>query len=352
MPRSITTVLAGFLGAAFLYAAVFLYEDEERKIQNKLEEYWLKVDDSRIRYSSAAGRFIRSVASLTTRLLNRLFGPRFVSFQALFMSACLAIASTCVFLTLGEVLFLILYSRFELIPHIFLVRSCFIASVIAFAALPLLIRPAALRPYLSLALLIAAIIAMPLIPQSTAGWAHTFYPRLPVEEGGEFQQQVGLASDYVIAFVTLVIALVSSTIFLILTRYLLRWVASSRHAFLSCMVLVFNLALSVALVVVPPGVLGQFHDPIFDPIQPAGLDIGGSNLGNAVAACLFFGAGLLFGLHHLFWPVISRAVYAMQGIGIARRRKLFSSIGGSLLAYSGISLPASVKEVLQILISR
>jgi hypothetical protein len=352
--KLLVTAIACILGAASLYAAIFLYEDEEKNIQNKLEVWWLKMDDSRVHYSSVASRFIRSVAGLTNGLLDALFGRRFVSLQALLVSACISIASTCVFLTCIEASFTVLFNLADRIPlpHLVAVRSCVLVVIITVAIVPMLVRSSRIRSFLSLLLLILIIAVLPLVPQHIAGWAHTFYPRLPVEDGGDYQRQFALEADYVITFVTLVIALASGTVFLILTRYLLRWVASSTHALLAITVLIINCLLSAAMVYIPPSVLGKYHDPIFDPVQPAGLDIGGSNLGNAMATCVFFGIGLLFGLHHLFWPAISRATYAWQSIGIARRRKLFSSVGFCLLSYSGISLPASLKEVVQLLAGR
>jgi hypothetical protein len=46
MPNSIhdvVKVIAALAGAYCVYASVFLYEPERNKIQNKLEEWWVRV---------------------------------------------------------------------------------------------------------------------------------------------------------------------------------------------------------------------------------------------------------------------------------------------------------------------
>jgi hypothetical protein len=37
-------ILAGMAGALLLYVAFFLYEDEEKRIQNRLEQIWKRID--------------------------------------------------------------------------------------------------------------------------------------------------------------------------------------------------------------------------------------------------------------------------------------------------------------------
>jgi hypothetical protein len=57
-------VLAGVAGAMAIYAALFLYEDEQGKIENKLEEWWVRLDDGRNAAVSRHTAFMREVARL------------------------------------------------------------------------------------------------------------------------------------------------------------------------------------------------------------------------------------------------------------------------------------------------
>jgi hypothetical protein len=40
--------LAGIAGATAIYAALFLYEDEQGKIENRLNEWWIRLDDRQL----------------------------------------------------------------------------------------------------------------------------------------------------------------------------------------------------------------------------------------------------------------------------------------------------------------
>jgi hypothetical protein len=86
------------VGWLFLYSAVFLYEDHEGKIQNKIVQWWIKIDDARIASHSRVEAFIQGVARLTLQVFDRVLGEKLVSFRFVGVSLCLGIAS---FLPLG-----------------------------------------------------------------------------------------------------------------------------------------------------------------------------------------------------------------------------------------------------------
>jgi hypothetical protein len=45
MVTTLFHLLVGLLGLALLYAALFLHENEEGQLQNRLEKLWVAVDD-------------------------------------------------------------------------------------------------------------------------------------------------------------------------------------------------------------------------------------------------------------------------------------------------------------------
>lgn len=80
-------------GAVACYAALFLYENEERRVQNVLENWWIKVHDLEI---VAIGRhlaILRTAANLAQSWLDSLFGPRLISLNGVGVSACLSLIS-------------------------------------------------------------------------------------------------------------------------------------------------------------------------------------------------------------------------------------------------------------------
>jgi hypothetical protein len=65
-----------------------LYEDEQGRIQNKLEEWWVKLRDQEDSAISRHAAFMRAVARLATHGFDRVFGERIFSFRALWVSGC------------------------------------------------------------------------------------------------------------------------------------------------------------------------------------------------------------------------------------------------------------------------
>ena len=59
------------LGLVLLYSAVFLYEDQEGRIQNRIVQWWVKVDDARITAHTRVSAFVEAVAGLTARGFDR-----------------------------------------------------------------------------------------------------------------------------------------------------------------------------------------------------------------------------------------------------------------------------------------
>jgi hypothetical protein len=83
---------AGAALAAF-YLAWFVYEDEEKKLQNKIETWWLQFDDFRSHLVSRQAAFVVVVALRATQVLDRLFGPKLLAKDAIATAASLTIGS-------------------------------------------------------------------------------------------------------------------------------------------------------------------------------------------------------------------------------------------------------------------
>jgi hypothetical protein len=87
--RSLCFLFACF----FFYIAVFLSEDEEGALQNRLEELWIVIDD-RSKQTSAIGAFLTEISRVTDELLEGLFGKRIFSARAVAVVTSLSFASS------------------------------------------------------------------------------------------------------------------------------------------------------------------------------------------------------------------------------------------------------------------
>ena len=74
------------LGVLSLYVAFFLYENEEGRLQNTLEELWIRVADRSDGGSIAISRLAGEVSRLTSRALDRIFGQQYLSRRAIGVS--------------------------------------------------------------------------------------------------------------------------------------------------------------------------------------------------------------------------------------------------------------------------
>lgn len=86
-------VLALFAGTVSL-CAVFLYEDAEGRIQNKLEEWWIEGDERRNTAGSRRAPLLRKIVRLSRWVDDRLFGPKLISVQAIGVSICIGVCIT------------------------------------------------------------------------------------------------------------------------------------------------------------------------------------------------------------------------------------------------------------------
>jgi hypothetical protein len=88
-PRAVAAILGGLI----VCLASLTYEDEEGRFQNKLEDWWITLDDRRTVSLPWAASFIQAIARLTGNCLDRLFGKRLISPQAVAVSIILSTAS-------------------------------------------------------------------------------------------------------------------------------------------------------------------------------------------------------------------------------------------------------------------
>ena len=80
-------------GAMLLYVAFFLYEDEEGRLQNSLEELWVRISDRSDGATIAIRLLVGETSRLTAHAFDRIFGQRYLSRRAIGTSFCYGAAS-------------------------------------------------------------------------------------------------------------------------------------------------------------------------------------------------------------------------------------------------------------------
>jgi len=90
MPFIGRIVLCAFGCAIFGFGA-FVYEDEEKVLQNRLEEWWVRLDDAQKKSSAAENTFLQRVFRASNFLIDIIFGPKSFSVKAALTSVSAAI---------------------------------------------------------------------------------------------------------------------------------------------------------------------------------------------------------------------------------------------------------------------
>src|SRR5262245_61910959 len=86
-------ILAGIAGALLLYIAFFLYEDEEARIQNRLEQIWKQIDTLHGTALTKEAVFVKGATRATSGLLDHLLGRKLLSLRFVAVSSAFSVAS-------------------------------------------------------------------------------------------------------------------------------------------------------------------------------------------------------------------------------------------------------------------
>jgi hypothetical protein len=322
MLQTVSRLAAALCGASALYAAFFLYEDAKGNVQNRLEDWWIQLEESRTVAFSAQATFMQRVARTGTHFLDELFGERLLSVRAAGVSVCCSIVSMVIFDLImggtskpsgGRLSPLNMHRD----PHalVWPYIICF-GIMAAYVALLFLLRRSTNRLALWLALIVTFILAP--LPWLNA----TLTNEDTLIEVSEFIYPLILIS---IAF---------DLGFIVATRVALRWCSDSMKVWKIAGIISLNLAIALLLFLGPYS-LRPYAVVTFEDVRIAVYGtIASMNIIDALIAVIFLliMTGVL--VHRLLWPLINRTVYALQALGIARRSLLLGSCGSALLIYA------------------
>ena len=311
------------LGVAFLYASLFLHEDEEGRIQNRVEEWWIKLADKQDASRSWTATFMREVAKLTTRGFDRLFGKRLLSLRVAGISFCFSVAS---FYWSGFVAVALSRS-----PHAQLAQGALWWGLF-FAA-------------------------MGLVPAfSGDGWLLAFWWVLLLVEIlalGKFLFFVsavrgGAFTERMVGYLLLIfgVSFASDILYVVLTRWVLRRLARIDRLYEILLAILGNLLILVILVLIPIqiGLRVLQHSP------GAGIAVMVSFILNFIDFAAGFAAlilAFLLLLHHSLWWTVERPLYAIQRFALIKNKKWLRRAGIVLLTlptHTGLGFLKSLLE--------
>lgn len=291
-----------------LYAALFLHETEEGKVQNRLEKLWVEIDDLSKAALSKQTAFLQRVAAMTDSTLNKLFGARLFSAGAVSTSVCFSI---------GSVLFFVLYGQVESKPlSSEVIVALLIVGIISFLAG---LSPIPFR-YLGLLWIPCSIVFV-----AIEDWNMLKGPNWRA-----------LMDDFLPVLMILVGGFVSDVLFIAGSRWCLRKGSESQNGGKVLAFLTLNGCLGFMLVSpVLWGYIAYKHGtPFGDAAHVGVLLIGASNLVAGAISLLFILLALAALVHLGVWPILERPIYSLQRYGLVRRPKLLAAASVTCLMFA------------------
>jgi hypothetical protein len=311
-------VASGAAALVFFYAAFALYEDDEQKVQVRLEEFWLQVADQSGKAVRRARNILAVAARLTGRILDRLFGPALISWRAAFAAGglfggSLAITSGVAALALPG----------GLVERLMSMLAVVTGLLLAFIS----VNP-----------------ADPSAPKRGCLGALIVIPSMLLI-GKAMNSGIPGPFDHIA--LPLLGALLLGLCNYLLAVIVIRWaVAKCETAGTSVRVLVLLLLVAMAVsTVLGPGVLALK----WSPESKVSTFLIAAGAGNVMAglAVLAFGVVLvLVTIDVMAWPILARTVYPAQRNQIVRNRKLLASLGVLCATGAGVPILSAVGEAI------
>jgi len=326
-------VVAMAFGLLLISLASLTYEDEENRLQSKVEDWWIQIDDKRTASLSWATLFIQGVARLTDRLFDRIFGKRLFSLRVVGVSILFSIASA--FLSVSIFSFL---GHNKIPSSSNLGMFAWFLRFSVFALLPAISESPSLpwKPWLPRLLRLFWYVLLIFLMLSVTSFL-TFLAK----------SKSAITAQSAMNFLGLLFAIgfAFDVVYIAFTRWVLRRVSMTNRAagilfwiFVQC----FFLA---TLIVLPPyaGVKLFQHANV---VGGAFLFSFFLNSVDVVAASAALILTVLLLVHRLIWPVLQRPLYAIQRFDVIRRKRWLWGLGVGLIAVAVPGLPTWLKGLL------
>ena len=319
-----------------------MYEDEESKVQNILEEWWIRVDDLKQLAISRHVAVMRTVAKFAGTGLNRIFGKKILSVRVIAVSGCLSLASlhfVGMFVTSSANRppgYRIDITQFANPWDAYYAAQVELLHMIA-AMMFTLVVP--LNPALMHIIGVSAIIAVILstcferlywLPHIVFATFIGMYLVFPVF----FKPYPDFLSFPFMVLIIVAFGVACDVMAVAFVRILLRLQADWMSLFRTLFAAILQLLMSICLLIIPIAIGIQLLNgmkgmSIWWSILGWAIALSPStNLLSAITTLAFFGAASILIMHRLIWPFITRPLYRLARVGVFRtsaaRSTLFS----------------------------
>ena len=313
MSATLFHLLVGLLGITLLYAALFLHENEEGQLQNRLEKLWVAIDDLSRTALSKQTAFLQQVSAMANSALNQLFGKKLISLEAVSTSVCFSVGSALLFLAYIRHRMALEYDK----ETTFIIL---VLSVVSFVVgwLPIPIR------YLGLLWIPGSAGFLLYVDWHLVRW-----------------QWKPLTEEFVPLFAIFVGGFLSDVFFIALSRWCLRKSSEIKNGLkIACLITLNGAAGLILISPVISALVAKTEKYYYLFNRHLSIELlGASNLVTGSIA-LFFVVLAIAALAHLaVWPILERPVYSLQRFGVARQPKLLAAVSVTCLLFAWPNSP-------------
>lgn len=313
---SVLRIIAIIVGLVLVCSATFLYQDENCVIQSKLEELWVRIQDRQKRSISVHVAFTQVVAGLTNSALDRILGTKLISLQSVGVSLCYSYAS---FLML-----LLYFDRHVVLERSVLFDNINVAFYVLLGTFPLLNLK---RRTLFLKLWFVVIFVSFIFGDLFEYWFILKY---------SWPDALSLILETKFFYLGLLIGIGSDILFIMVLRRLLRYGTVSTS--FPRLIAIAGICTFCVLVLFLGPIVYEERLSSFEAIYESDTHFTiwvavTSNLCISLIGATFVLLGLMLIAHRIFWPMISRPLYALQDLEIERRKVFLKWVGVTLLVF-------------------
>ena len=290
-----------------IYGAVLSYEDEEKRIQNRLEEWWLKLQHGRNRALSASAALLASAAQITTSGFDRLFGSRTFSLRSVGISIYLSLSSALLF----PYIFLFLIPPNQR-PHLVYSDAALITGFLMTGLMPAFLKRKVELCIWGIA--VALSVPVPVAYVLLIGGRSVF--RL-VE----------------ILAMLFVLSLVCDLVFIWISRWMLKEISVMNGPLKMIGFIALNCVLAVGFVTLPIFLILESlkFSPDSTILSTASLFLLAVNTIDLLFCSAVLVVLVFLLVHRLVWPFLERSLYAVARYELIQRKVALWTIGTALL---------------------
>jgi hypothetical protein len=326
-------ILSASGGVLLLYMAFFLYENEEGKIQNSLENWWTSMDDRRNNVVTTHRYFLSKVSYVLRLHLDMLLGEKLFSSRATKISISYSLGSACILSIIVQASIHVGNNPYIWLIKIWLVYSGYQWIKVATNAYVGNNQPI-FRIILNQGLLVMLILCL------------VYFPLVFIL--GDLPEAAPMAAIGV--GILSVFGLLFDILFVALTRKILRLAGDFSSWLKASSALLVNMIAIVCMGILPcylgrlPGVK-QYADWLkqfgFDDATVKMMFdlVAASNVPAILVSSAFVFLTISLFFHQFFWSILQRPIYSLQRHNVIEKKKLLGMLGLCLLY---IAYPSSL----------